>query len=617
MSALLVIVPDWISAIVAKGEYQPRYYNPGNLFDDVHILMTNADRPDPVALQPTVGRARLHLHNLPEPAAVQVSDRPADDWQYLDDWAAPAVALAAAIGPDLIRCHGADFNVYAAMTIKRELGIPYVVSLHINPDVNATRRVLGSDLTDEQRRLNTVFEHVEREGLRGADLVLPVYRPILPYLERLGIDRVEVCYNVLNAHDIRPKESYALGKPVRIISVGRQFKEKNPENLIRALAGLPGFELTLVGDGPLHDHLRAAAAACGVEDRVLFRPAVPNAELCRSLAGYDIFAVHSEYWEINKSVLEALLTGLPVVLNRRQGLPVPELEGDFMLKVDNTVESYRETLRTLAEDHGARERLGRRAREHAASHWAPAVTEAKYVEIYRQVMRPRVGSNRPPPRSLTRYQPHRDAALPDAKSVVCLLLPRHAAAAPAVGPAAGIVARWRARRDFLVGFYANPRSPDYMVGAVREFLVNAGWQQMADLVADRAYEAALDDEARRLFRSVVIAPLAGTDAAARLRGATSGRRPDALLLVWPDALGFGNEALADAALSSGIPETIVLNGRRRAFRLDARSRALLAGRRLLARLRVGEWLFALAILPVGAAFVLVDGVRAAFARGRA
>ena len=66
MATLLVIVPDRISAIVEKGEYQPRYYNPGNLFDEVHILMTNDDRVDPADVQRTVGDARLYLHNLPE-----------------------------------------------------------------------------------------------------------------------------------------------------------------------------------------------------------------------------------------------------------------------------------------------------------------------------------------------------------------------------------------------------------------------------------------------------------------------------------------------------------------------------------------------------------------------
>jgi hypothetical protein len=65
MTTLLVIVPDRISEILTKGEYPPRYYNPGELFDEVHILMTNDDTPDIFTLKRTVGRARLFIHNLP------------------------------------------------------------------------------------------------------------------------------------------------------------------------------------------------------------------------------------------------------------------------------------------------------------------------------------------------------------------------------------------------------------------------------------------------------------------------------------------------------------------------------------------------------------------------
>ena len=90
------------------------------------------------------------------------------------------------IDPDSIRCHGADWNTYLASRIKAELGIPYVTSLHINPDVNSVRRIQGDNLTPEQKRHNAFYNYLERDALRDADLVMPVYQPILPYLKRLG-----------------------------------------------------------------------------------------------------------------------------------------------------------------------------------------------------------------------------------------------------------------------------------------------------------------------------------------------------------------------------------------------------------------------------------------------
>ena len=381
MNSLMVIVPDAISDLITKGEVTERYYNPGSLFGDVHLVMTNDDRPDPAAVQKMVGDARLFLHNLPDSRKVFVRTLGWRPW-LLGPWVDKALDLAKTVRPSLIRCHGALLNTFAAASIKQKLDIPYVVSMHINPDED----VRGRARNWVKRVVTWAQQDIERIGLLNADLVMPVYRPIVPYLQRLGVTRYEVCYNSLNPTHLRRKDDYRLHDPVRIISVGRQFEEKNPENLIKAVAQLPNVRLTLVGDGPSHAHLKRVVEECNIDDRVEFVPSLPNDELCRKLPEFDIFATHSEYWEISKSVLEPLLTGMPVVINRRLGAPVPELTEDICVLVPNTVEGYRQSLERLIVDGDYRERLARTAYAHAQANWSPAVTEAKFVAIYRRIV---------------------------------------------------------------------------------------------------------------------------------------------------------------------------------------------------------------------------------------
>jgi len=220
-------------------------------------------------------------------------------------------------------------------------------------------------------------------------VVMPVYRPILPYLTRHQVERVDVCYNILNGPCLRQKTDYTKSERFQIICVGRLFDDKNPAPLIRAVAELGGIDLTIVGDGPERANLEQLVAEFGVETAVRFRPAVPNDELCALLPTFDLFAVHTEYWELNKSVLEALLTGLPVVINRRLGPAVPELDGaDFVRFVDNTPESYRDAIRELIANDEERAALGQRAYAHAQAHWSPDATETKVVDIYQRLMRP-------------------------------------------------------------------------------------------------------------------------------------------------------------------------------------------------------------------------------------
>jgi glycosyltransferase involved in cell wall biosynthesis len=378
VSRLLVIVPDRLSDLARKGEITARYYNPGDVFDEVHVLMINDDRPDVVSLAPLAGRARLVLHTLPPPSfAATLGWRPS----LVSPWASKAVALADAIQPRVVRCYAPWLNGIAGVAIRRRLGVPLVVSVHINPDVDVRPRLSWRD--PKAKVFWMASRAVERYVLPRADLVLPVYASARRYAEQLGARRIEVVYNAVTPDRLASKTSYTLSSPPRIISVGRQFDAKFPEHVIRAAASI-GATVTLVGNGPRHGDLRRIAAECGAQ--ATFLDAVRNDDLCASLPSYDVFATHSEYWEISKSVLEALLVGLPVVLNRRTGEPVPELTPDLCQLVDNSTAGYAAALRALFDDESRRRTMGERARIESLRRFDPRRMEERVAAIYRDLL---------------------------------------------------------------------------------------------------------------------------------------------------------------------------------------------------------------------------------------
>jgi glycosyltransferase involved in cell wall biosynthesis len=381
---LLVVISDRLSDLVRKGEITARYYNPGNLFEEVHILMTNDDRPEASLIQRMVGSATLYLHNLPAGRELFLRSLGWQPW-LLRGWVDKGVELATQIKPDLVRTYGNYLNGYLAAQIKHRLAVPLVVSLHTNPDEGLRKRTPWLPNWRE-RMLYQRLVPLEVATLTAADWVLPVYEPIRGYATRRGAKRIEICYNVLNPENLRRKDSYELHQPIRVISVGRQFQGKNPANLIRAVARLAEVELTLIGDGVYHNSLRRLASECGIEDRVSFQKSVGNDELCRQLPHYDIFSIHSEYWEVPKTVLEAMLTGLPVVVNRRKGEPVPELQGDWVWMVEDTPDGYYQALKNLLENKPLREQLGQRAYAHAQERWGPEQTERRIRDIHKQAM---------------------------------------------------------------------------------------------------------------------------------------------------------------------------------------------------------------------------------------
>ncbi|MGB9115072.1 glycosyltransferase [Bradyrhizobium sp.] len=376
---LMVIVPDRLSDLIAKGEITARYYNPGELFKEVHLVFTNDDNPPLEALQQTVGDAKLYVHNMPPDSRFFIRTL---GWQpaLMGAWTKRMMQLAQSVKPNLIRCHGADLNAHAAAAIRQALNIPYVVSFHINPAQSAIVWPGGT----KQKIYNFFADRLACRGLRAADLVLPVYKSIIPYLEDAGVKRYRVAYNVLGA-GARSKNNFELSSPVRIISVGRLVVGKNPENIIRALARLPMVHLTVVGTGPLRDYLIDVASKAGVSDRCDFVKSISNKDLCDTLGQYDIFASHCDYWGLPKAVMEPLLTGLPVVMNRREGEPFAELDELAML-VDNSAEGYEEAFGQLIASEEQRRTLGESARSKAEKLFGAVSSETSYVEIYRGLL---------------------------------------------------------------------------------------------------------------------------------------------------------------------------------------------------------------------------------------
>ena len=378
---LMVIVTDRLSDLVRKGEITARYYNPGELFREVHLVMVNDDKVDPAAVQPTVGSARLVLHNIPAGKKLFATSLAWRPW-LLRRWAAAAIDLAARVKPNLVRCHGAHLNAFAARAIKRELGIPYVVSLHTQPD-QSVRSGLGGRKEALFGYLSAAMETV---SLRDADLVIAVYRAIVPFLRRIGVQKFRVAYNVVTPGNAVAKRDYRSGARLRIVCVGRQIPGKEPDNIIRAVARNPNMTLLVVGDGPRHDFLRRLTEDLGAGGRVEFRTNIANDALCRMLPEFDVFAAHSDYHGLPKTVMEAMLLGLPAVLNRGHCGYEPELTEDACALVEDTADGYAEAFRRLAEDTSYRERLGRAGFAHARAHWAPEKAEAAFVGIYRDLL---------------------------------------------------------------------------------------------------------------------------------------------------------------------------------------------------------------------------------------
>lgn len=189
-------------------------------------------------------------------------------------------------------------------------------------------------------------------------------------------DRLVTGFSLVRRVDVVTLEQ-ALAKDwtgeLRVLSVGRLEREKNPLLLAAVLAGLrrryPGWRLTVVGDGPLRCELEHRAAELGVAEAMRLHGYVPHGpalfELYRSS---HVFLHVSRTEGLPQVLFEAEAAGLPVVASDVGGVAYELGNGTRgLLLPPDDAEALVQALERLRADAQLREGLISRALEHVRS----------------------------------------------------------------------------------------------------------------------------------------------------------------------------------------------------------------------------------------------------------
>lgn len=184
-----------------------------------------------------------------------------------------------------------------------------------------------SNVFDHPRRFYR--ELPKRLFVAGCDLAHVYGTSSQAYVASLGLPehRIVTKRAVADVRRLLDASPEACQKPASklLLYVGRFSPEKNLAFLLRAFAAVsqdrtaPGMILALVGYGPLEQELRRLAADLGAGDLVQFWGPASQEELPRLYRKADVFILSSVRDTWGLVVLEAMLSGLPVLVSQRCG----------------------------------------------------------------------------------------------------------------------------------------------------------------------------------------------------------------------------------------------------------------------------------------------------------
>jgi glycosyltransferase involved in cell wall biosynthesis len=242
--------------------------------------------------------------------------------------------------PDLITRVGADLYHSPLFVLPSVRVVPYVATIHdviplVRPDLTTpdfetffSRHIRGA--VNHASHIVTVSEHSRQDCIRHLSIdperITAIHEPVSPRFGRARALSDEVL-----------REKYRLESGF-ILSVGALDRRKNLSGLLAAYRLLCEMDpdappLVFVG-APSGDgfDLQREAEAAGLQERVRLLGRVTDEVLAELYASAGMLAFPSFYEGFGLPVVEAMVSGTPVVASRAAS--IPEIAGDAALLVD-------------------------------------------------------------------------------------------------------------------------------------------------------------------------------------------------------------------------------------------------------------------------------------------
>ncbi len=291
------------------------------------------------------------------------------------------VRLLRAERPDLVHAH-MPISGFVTRLAARIAGVPRVAyTCHgflFNQPGPWPRRALGLVMEWLGGRMTDITLTVSIEEAGDARRLWIARRAIAV---GNGRDPVRFCPDPAARARIRAVLGVAESRVVVVI-VSRLVRHKGHQELLQAMRSVPGAELWVVGNRLPSDH--------GPDPTALFAQVPPGAvrllgyrtDIPAVLAAADIFALPSHFEGLPMSVIEAMLTGLPVVATRIRGPREQVVDGETGLLVPPMQAApLAAALCRLAADPALRAAMGAAGRERAVALYDERAVLARTLDL--------------------------------------------------------------------------------------------------------------------------------------------------------------------------------------------------------------------------------------------
>jgi len=292
-------------------------------------------------------------------------------------------------GPDIVHAHHFGSG-YAAALLKKYDDTPYVLTVHLVPSASALANPIP------------IYRLMYKKALENASDVVSVSNYVRDrVMQDFGIESTVIPLSV-DAERFKPnvdkkvlRQSLGLpDSPLVCMVSSIEDRRKRADILIRAmpliLRKVKDARLVLAGkaDPDTIAELTGMAERLGVKDRVIITGRLDDLTIRNYMAASDVFVLPSKEEAGGMVVLEAMASGIPVILSNSGGITEYIDDGKNGLLFDSdSIEDLADKVISLLSDEAMARSIGNNGRELAASKYTWGLAVSRYMTLYRDAVK--------------------------------------------------------------------------------------------------------------------------------------------------------------------------------------------------------------------------------------
>ncbi|PIN81799.1 hypothetical protein COV13_00205 [Candidatus Woesearchaeota archaeon CG10_big_fil_rev_8_21_14_0_10_32_9] len=336
---LVVFPTDPLLSYLKKGEIKNRYFNPGNYFDEIHIIdlsprkLTLMEKRRAACL---AGDKKLVIHFFKSTSKLDIF--------FIRN---KILAEVKKINPSCIRAQGIFHECYLATFVSKKLNISLIISIHGNYTHHKYLVMLKEDFFRGCLQWLFIFLFLKKIVKQTNEFIY-VYKQAFGTTAAFNINKKHqhLIYNKVFFKQIKTEKR---NEKFTLLYVGNFFKVKNQKFLIDVVEPLD-VKLIFIGKGNNRANLIEYVHKKNLDNKITFIEAVPNEDLPKYYSQADCFVSGTYIQEIAIPVLEAMSCGLPIIHRKPYSDENKDFLFNFMYLVNFDEQSFREAILKFKEN---------------------------------------------------------------------------------------------------------------------------------------------------------------------------------------------------------------------------------------------------------------------------